>query len=425
MNPILRIWKKRISYLVKLYYNFISFQIDRVTLVYLLGLIGVLGFYFKEIIVEIMEYISVGYMAMVPRMILVLSLISGNLNGYLKLADQVFLSPLNVDGKRFIKYSHALSSSIYALIWSFIWTNLYLYYRINFRATINIYFTVLVCGVILKLVILNFKFVLWNKQGKWKRRLYHTLFYSIVSSFIGLCLPILVQGYIPRSKLLIYISSSIILLIISQLLKNDVLIDWERLMNEETNKRVQNFTFLLKESSKEKKSSRRKTISIFNGRKILPFNQNGALLLLYFKMLQRGKGNLSLLVQIYFIILASTFLGGDIVTSSGVVQIKIFNIIGSVFVAYIVGDFLLSLWINLKEDIWFQIYPYTYKQKIRSIKLGPTIVLVVFLILLNIPLSIFNGWIINPIIDSIGIVILSIISVEIHSYLLMIKVKIY
>ncbi len=53
MNPVLLIWKKRVAYLWKLYYKFISFQIDGVILVYLLGLIGVLGFYFRETVLEI------------------------------------------------------------------------------------------------------------------------------------------------------------------------------------------------------------------------------------------------------------------------------------------------------------------------------------------------------------------------------------
>ncbi len=425
MNPILLIWKKRITYLAKLYYKFISFQIDGVILLYLLGIIGVLGFYSKEIILEIMGYLSVGYMSIIPQMILVLSLVSGNLVGYLKLADQVFLSPLNIDGRRFLKYSHTLSAGIYVLIWSLIWTLLYFYYRIYFNATINIYLVVLVCGSVLRLAILNFKFTLWNKQGRWKRRIYSTLFYSVVSSLIAWILPILTQGYISRLKTVIYFSSSIIILIISQLIKNDVLIDWERLINEETNKRVHNFAFLLKESSKEKKASRARTIPIFSGRKILPFHQTGALLLLYFKILQRGKGNLTLLLQMYFAILAGITFGDRLVTSSGVVEIHTFTIIGIILTAYLVGDFLSSIWINLKEDTWFQIYPYTLKQKIRAIKLGPTIILVVFLILLSIPLSLLNGWIFNPIIDFIGILILSIIIVEIHSYLLISKLKVY
>lgn len=425
MNPILLIWKKRITYLAKLYYKFISFQIDGVILVYLLGLIGVLGFYSKEIILEIIGYISVGYMAIILQIILVLSLISGNLIGYLKLADQVFLSPLNIDGRRFLRYSHGLSRGTHILVWSLIWSVVYFYYRINLGATINIYLVVLICGAILKLAILNLKFILWNIQGKWKRRIYSALFYSIVSSIIAWILPILNQGHIPNVKILIYSSSSIILLIISQLIKNDVLIDWERLINEETNKRVQNFAFLLKQSSKEKKTSRSRTIPIFSGRKILPFNQKGALLLLYFKILQRGKGNLTLLLQMYFFILAGIVFGDRLVASSDVIERHTFTIISMVLIAYLVGDFLSSLWINLKEDIWFQIYPYTLKQKIRAIKLGPTIILVLFLILLSIPLSLLSGWIFNPIIDFIGILILSIIVVEIHSYLLISKLKVY
>jgi len=125
MNPILLVWKKRIIYLSKLYYKFISFQIDGIILVYLLGFIGVMGFYFKEIVLEVIGHMAIGYLAIVPQMVLVLTLISGNLNGYLKLADQVFLSPLNIDGRRFVEYSHFLSQGIHVLVWSFIWPPLF------------------------------------------------------------------------------------------------------------------------------------------------------------------------------------------------------------------------------------------------------------------------------------------------------------
>ncbi len=101
MNPILSIWKKRVLYLLKLYYKFISFQIDGTILIYSLGLIGALGFYSREIILEIISYMPTGYVTILLKIVLALTLIGGNLTGYLKLADQVFLSPLNVGGKNF------------------------------------------------------------------------------------------------------------------------------------------------------------------------------------------------------------------------------------------------------------------------------------------------------------------------------------
>jgi len=424
MNPILSIWKKRVLYLLKLYYKFISFQIDGTILIYSLGLIGALGFYSREIILEIISYMPTGYVTILLKIVLALTLIGGNLTGYLKLADQVFLSPLNVGGKKFLKYSHILSKILHILVWSFIWTILYLYYRINFNATINIYLTVLVCGAVLKPAILNFKFIIWNRQGKWGRRIYNILFYFIAFGFADKVAPILTQNYISRIKIIIYFSFSIIVLIISQLIKNDISIDWERLINEETNKRVRNFAFLLGQPYKERKSSRRRTISIFSGRKIVSFNGKGALLLLYFKILQRGKGNLTLLLQIYFGILAFILFGDRLINSGGIAEAQTFVIISNMFSAYILGGFLSSLWINLKEDIWFQIYPYTLKQKISAIELAPTFALLVVLLFINIPLNLINGWIFNPIISLIGIIFISVAIIKFHSYLIMLKLKI-
>ena len=207
-------------------------------------------------------------------------------------------------------------------------------------------------------------------------------------------------------------------------IKNDILIDWERLINEETNKRVRNFAFLLGQPYKERKSSRRRTISIFSGRKIVPFNGKGALLLLYFKILQRGKGNLILLLQIYFGILAFILFGDRLINSGGIAEAQTFVIISNMFSAYILGGFLSSLWINLKEDIWFQIYPYTLKQKISAIELAPTFALLVVLLFINIPLNLINGWIFNPIISLIGIIFISVAIIKFHSYLIMLKLKI-
>jgi len=295
---------------------------------------------------------------------------------------------------------------------------------INFGATISIYMIGLICGSVLKLSILNFKFILWNKQGKWRRRLYNVLFYSVASSFIGFALPVLTIEHIPMFKILIYISSSIIILIISKLIYRHVLIDWERLINEETNKRVRNFVVLLRESSKEKKSSRIKTLSTFSGRKIISFNPIGALLLLYFKILQRGNGNLTLLLQMYFVILAGIMFGDRLVISSGILEIQIFIVISMIFTAYLVGAFLSSLWINLMEDVWFQVYPYSLKQKITAIKLGPTIALIIFLLFVYIPIGLLSGWIFNYFVDFVGIAILSIIVIKVHSFLLIPKLKI-
>lgn len=424
MNPILSIWKKRVLYLLKLYYKFISFQIDGTILIYSLGLIGVLGFYSREIIMEIISCIPTGYVTTLLKIVLALTLIGGNFTGYLKLADQVFLSPLNVGGKKFLKYSHILNKILYILTWSFIWTILYLYYRVSFNATINIYLTVLVFGVVLKPAILNFKFIIWSKQGKWTRRIYNILFYFIVFGFLDRVAPILTQNHISKIKVIIYFSFSIIILIISQLIKNDISIDWERLINEETGKRVRNFAFLLGQSYNEKKSSRRRTLPVFSGRKVVPFNGKGALLLLYFKILQRGKGNLTLLFQIYFAMLAFILFGDRLINSSGIVEAQTFIIISNMFSAYILGGFLSSLWINLKEDVWFQIYPYSLKQKMNAIELGPTFALLVVLLFINIPLNLINGWIFNPIISLIGIIVISIATIKFHSYLIMLKLKI-
>lgn len=424
MNPILSIWKKRVLYLLKLYYKFISFQIDGTILIYSLGLIGVLGFYSREIIMEIISCIPTGYVTTLLKIVLALTLIGGNLIGYLKLADQVFLSPLNVGGKKFLKYSHMLNKVLYISTWSFIWTILYLYYHISFNATINIYLTVLVCGAVLKPAILNFKFIIWSKQGKWRRRIYNILFYFIVFGFLDRVAPILTQNYISKIKVIIYFSFSIIILIISQLIKNDISIDWERLINEETGKRVRNFAFLLGQPYNEKKSSRRRTLPVFSGRKVVPFNGKGALLLLYFKILQRGKGNLTLLLQIYFAILAFILFGNRLINSSGIVEAQTFVIISNMFSAYILGGFLSSLWINLKEDVWFQIYPYSLKQKMNAIELGPTFALLVVLLFINIPLNLINGWIFNPVISLIGIIAISMAIVKFHSYLIMLKFKI-
>lgn len=282
MKPIWIVWKKRVLYLSKLYYKFISFQIDGIILIYTLGLIGALGFSFKEVLVEIFSRTATGYMVLVPQMLLLLILLSGNLSGYLKMADQVFLSPLNVDGKSFLKYSHRLSSGIHLLTWFFLWSFLYLYYRVHFGTSIETYFLVLAGGAVIRVSVLNFKFVLWNNQGKWKRRIYKTIFYGIASNIIGYTLKILMKPNITTKVGYGYLILFGIIFVISHFMKKYVLIDWDRLISEETNKRVQNFTFLLRQPYNEKKSTRIKTLSIFSGSKMLPFNEKGALLLLYF-----------------------------------------------------------------------------------------------------------------------------------------------
>lgn len=425
MNPIWTVWKKRILYLSKLYYKFISFQIDGVILIYTLGLIIAIGFSFKEILVDIFSKTATGHMVLVPQMLLLLSLLSGNLSGYLKMADQVFLSPLNVDGKSFLKYSHRLSSGIHLLTWFFLWSFLYLYYRVHFGTSIGTYLLVLAGGAVIRLSILNFKFVLWNNQGKWKRRIYKTIFYGITSNIIGYSLKILMKADVTMKVSGFYLISFAIICGISYFMKQHVLIDWDRLISEETNKRVQNFTFLLRQPYNEKKSTRIKTVSIFSGSKVLPFNEKGALLLLYFKTLQRGKGNLTLLLQMYFFTLGGMAFGDQVIAASTIAEGSLFMAVGFIFVSYLVGAFLFSLWINLKEDTWFRIYPYSRKIKISAIKLGPTIVLILFLLLTYIPISLIGGSILHPILDVMGLIIISFIIMEIQGYLIGTKLNIY
>ncbi len=425
MSPIWIVWKKRILYLSKLYYKFISFQVDGVILIYTLGLVGALGFSFKEILVEIFSRTATGTMVLVPQMLLLLILLSGNLSGYLKMADQVFLSPLNVDGKSFLKYSHRLSSGIHLLTWFFLWSLICLYYRFHFGTSIGTYLLILIVGAAIRWSILNFKFALWNNQGKWRRRIYKTLFYGIASNIIGYTLKVLMKANVPIKVGVFYLVLLGIIFVISYFIKKYTLIDWDRLISEETNKRVQNFTFLLRQPYNEKKSTRIKTVSIFSGSKMLPFNEKGALLLLYFKTLQRGKGNLTLLLQIYFFTLGGMAFGDRVIDASTVAEGSLFMAVGFIFVSYLVGAFLFSLWINLKEDTWFRIYPYSRRVKISAIKLGPTLVLILFLLLTYIPISLIGGSILHPILDLMGLGILSLIIMEIQGYVIGAKLNIY
>ncbi|ABR49880.1 hypothetical protein Amet_3761 [Alkaliphilus metalliredigens QYMF] len=414
MNPIFTIWKKRIGYLHKLHFRFISFQIDWVIAIYAVLIFGFIGYGFYPIFHEVIvrEINPLG--KMVVNSFVLMMLLGGELKGYLKTADQVFLIPLSINGRQFISYSHRLSAVIHIGTWSVFWIILYFYYRLHYQVEIMKYLALWLGGIFIKLIIINSKFIIENQRGRWKRRIIRNLFYGFCSLAIGY----IVFYYNLKTLSSMQISIGLIILgvmtSLSFLIKNKVYIDWERIIEEEVNKRVKGLTVLLGEGSKNKKVFRKRTTRIFSGRKFIPFTPKGALLLLYFKIILRGKGNLLFLLQIIGGTFASIYLFNRGFGGGDPSDIRSMNAIGIVFMAYLIGDLLLSIWKSLKEDTWFIIYPYSHKDKIFSMKLGVMIGLSICLLIISVGMMILTTPLIHPTVDLIGAVLLAICITQIQ-----------
>ncbi|AKL94672.1 putative ABC-type exoprotein transport system, permease component [Clostridium aceticum] len=423
MNAVLGIWKKRIKHLLKLHYRFIRFQVDWVILIYTILLLGLASYAVYPLVLSGFLKENNTLWKISIDLLVVVSLVQGQLRGYLKEADEVFFSPLNIIGKAFLKYSHRASMLLYTGVWTLFWSFGYLFYRYHYSMDRKIYIAVWLCGTLFKLSLMNFKFIVENQRGKWKRRIVQQMLsgfsifllgYSISKhSLETLNLPLLITLFILL----------LILFILSLIIKDKVSIDWQRLISKDVNTRVQHLQFFLGESSREKKNTRKKTFSFLSGRKQIPFTKKGSLLLLYFRVLQRGQGNLSLLIKIMTAIFAGEYLSRRYLWVTDMEDIKKVSAIGIVFTAYILGDFLLSLWLRLREDIWLKIYPFSFQDKVFAMKLGSIIALSICLLVQTAFIIFLTGAFLHPLLDLLGAVILAIFIIHLQIKLLSIKIK--
>lgn len=414
MNAVYMLWKKRIGYLIESYYKFIRFQIDWVIVCYSVLLVGGLIIINLEAIPKLSHFIqNQDLLNSLYPVFVVYLLFSGRYATYLKSADEVFLSPLHQMGKRFIKYSFILNTFANFVKWAFVSLIAFLLYKGLSNFSIKEYGVFFLWTGFVKLAFINGKFMIKQVKGKWKRRFLSFVFYTICLAIVPQFIQRLLKGNILAGAAFLHIVFIVFLWIFTIFVIGKIRLDWENIIKVETDIRTKHFSFLIGSPPERKGGLRKKTFSFFSGVHIIPFSKKGALDLLYFRKLTRNTGNLKILLQFIGFALGAVFVATE----------PLVFVIGSMLIIFLMADFLVSTWNEIKDFVWFNIYPFSKKQKKKVMFRGPLLIIGGLFSLISLGNTLVNGAVINPILDIGFILIWAVVTVEIQNYVFMFKNK--
>jgi len=357
MNSIKDLWKRRIRFLVKLYYDFIAFQLDLVSLAYIIGMLIFVGYYYFPELGGYIDFIRREPFSYFLYFFSIKVATGGKHTGYLKEADELFLTPLQLYGREFLRRSHNLNRLLGGLTWG-LWVGILVALEI---LEVNPWGFFIV-GLLWRFGKMNVTFFIEQAGGKWIRRILRFL-----ASLFILPLTFAWIFYWDRDlgEGLNFIVFSILLfglLVWTEKIKGKSSLHWSRMITHETNHRAQRLSAIIQVVPEEKSRgiNTDRTLKIFSGRKILPFTPLGAALLAFGRRLRRGRGNLSLLLKIALVHLgASVFVEGIFVRT--ILHLLVF---------LLMHEFLLSLWNGVLDEEWFHVYPFPDKAVKRGITLG-------------------------------------------------------
>lgn len=413
MNQIYILWRKRIKYLTTLYYKFIQYQVDWVILIYSIALLALMIYAYYPSVKDIPEIFAKENHATILAFVSTLFLVMGKQKPYFKMADEVFLTPLNLFGRQFITYSAKLSIGLSLFSWSVY--SLVIYGFLRNKAFIDFYSFLyfLLIGLAFKLLYININYIVYHRRLKSESE--YTRLVSLVAA-AAVAFILLTKFFIMEELRLEYIAILPILLILAMLsfkFKQQINIKWSRWINDDINNRARNLNFLLGNPATERTSSRSTSSPQLSGRKYEPFNGRGALLLLYSRTLLRGKGNLKLFASTFLLIGAINYFVSE----------SLVKAIVNVLFIFLVGDFLTSIWHNFKDDVWIRVYPFSASDKYWAIQRGPLYAIVPLSALVAIIHLLFSATVLHPIIDVSLLVAWGMLVVFIRTSILSMKFK--
>ena len=353
---------------MKLYYDFIAFQLDVVSLVYIFGMLIFVGYYYFP---EVGGYLD--WMGQEPGSYLIyffsVKIASGGKHtGYLKEADELFLTPLNLYGKIFIERSHYLNRALGFLTWG-VWIAILVVLGILIINPIGF----LLLGLLWRYVGMNIRFFIQQINGKWIRRIGQFIFSFFFFSLTFVWIFYWNEGVGEGIAFILLATALLFLLWWTDRKKSRGDLHWSRMISEETNRRAQRLSAIIQVVPEEKSRgiNNSRTLKFFSGRKILPFSPLGAALMAFERRMRRGKGNLSLLFMIALVHLLSLAFLEEIMV----------QMILNILVFFIIQEFCLSLWNAVLDEDWFHIYPFTNPIIKKGISIGSLAYVFVYMFL--------------------------------------------
>ncbi|WP_459765794.1 ABC transporter permease [Alkaliphilus crotonatoxidans] len=384
MNGVKLLWKKRIQYLVKTYYRFVAFQFDWIIIFYTMLFLFLISYNYFPLMLQIKKQI---YMEPWRSLILFTTtamITGGSYRGYLRIADEVFLLPFYHLRKTFVTYSSYLSIVLQIGLWS-LYLGLVALIAGNLgRKIFGPLQSIWLMGMMIKLINMNIKYVLFHLPKRWIIRPL-----KIMSQLTVWALTYyLLVNYRLASDIKLIITL-IMLLLLTLIIKLKIRPQWIRWITEEVSSRSKSMALLLQEGIGERRSYLKKTLPAFNGRLLEPFNQKGGMLLLYYRILLRGSGNLKIILSILGVLIGLT------------IFIKEPKAIGALilFGIFLMGNFLFSIWHALKDDQFLRLFPIPLKDRNVAFKQGPLLVLILITVILFITMQAIQTVILWPPLD--------------------------
>lgn len=357
MNSIKDLWNRRIRFLLKLYYDFIAFQLDLVSVIYLLALVIFLGYYYFPEVAGYLQWIKQEPWRSFVYLFSIKVATGGKHSGYLKEADELFLTPLNLYGKGFLQRSHRLNRCIGFFVWG-IWLGILAVLDLLPVNPLGFF----LIGLLWRYIGMNGKFFLQQVSGKWIRRILGVLLAFIYLFPTFLWVSNWESGLGEGVGFVLFTALLLMLLLWTDRKKRKSDLHWSRMISEETNRRAQRLSAIIQVVPEEKSRgiNTARTLKIFSGVRLLPFSPVGATILAFERRIRRGRGNFSLIVKIGLVHFAAL-----IFVEQTMVQVLL-----NLLVFFIIHEFCLSLWNAVLDEEWFHIYPFAEKTIKRGITLG-------------------------------------------------------
>lgn len=382
MNSFFRFWTKRIISLIKLYGEFFKLYIDISTIIYIV-LLGIAFIHYNmSHINEYIDILRIDILNKVFSMILIYNILPKNVSTYFKLADQIFLMPLEVYGKRFMKYSLFLKVLLGAVKIGII---IMIFYYINYKPiniNLNELLLVYINLIILFSLYLIIKIRIFQLKNKWMIRLFNILLFGAFFYIINLYLIVFIKEITLNINVMILITFILSTYFISKKVfsKN---FNWEKIIQNDSDKRIENFSKLTmtRKETKDRLLNTKKTFSFLNGSRFLKYNGEGAILLIFTRNFFRKGDYLKLIIQMIIM---------------GVIIIPfISNLTFLIIYAFIISFFIMKVLINLFLEIILdpdlRHRPISNDDKLKSCLKAIFGVVLFYLILFSLINLIFNG----------------------------------
>ena len=362
-SALLSFWRNRINTLVKRRWQFHQLSLDKTSLFYLALMMTVLWFYYgTSAFTGLLRSIPWSpWLEMLTGIILFWGLVAGSPVTWLRAPDIIFLQPLKQQGRRFVTWSLLFGWALAILRWAVLCLLMTWLRRVFHQPGIPYLLLFFIWGVMVQWLWRLVQLWVRQRSGRWTRRLYRWglrfLFYPAVSFA-------LVKWLSPVWGLpMITIITGLITLIVTLKVVGRPM-DWQRLMEEETDLRSRKEAGLLGGMDTGSTGITTTQFPFKREHPLLALSPVGGLLLRYSRRLVRRRREVQLLGQILLV-----YLLGIVFIRDGK-----FTFAAILFGMVVMSRYFQEHWDEDEEDPWMchgiMVAPQWQQARTISLRLG-------------------------------------------------------